>query len=92
MNGTNVKLVDGVHVGDKVSGFGLLGQCAGEQFVVVQIVDDKEETLEASVGLSEELDIVPQFGKRNVGKGGEELLSGRVQLEMPLIFSNRKND
>ena len=57
MNATYIELVDGVHVRDKVCGLGLLGQSAGEQFIVVQVVNNEEETLEASVSLGEELDI-----------------------------------
>ena len=57
INATYIELVDGVHVRDKVGGFGLLGQSAGEQFIVVQVVDNEEETLKAGVSLGEELDI-----------------------------------
>ena len=84
--------MDGVHVGDEVSGLGLLGQSAGEQLVVVQVVDDKEETLEAGVGLGEELVVVLQLSEGNIGELGEELLSGRVQFKVPssyLIVNNR---
>ena len=84
--------MDGVHVGDEVSGLGLLGQSAGEQLVIVQVVDDKEETLEAGVGLGEELVVVLQLSEGNIGELGEELLSGRVQFKVPssyLIVNNR---
>ena len=84
--------MDGVHVGDKVSGLGLLSQSAGEQLVVVQVVDDEEETLEAGVGLGEELVVVLQLSEGDIGELGEELLSGRVQLKVPssyFIVNNR---
>ena len=84
--------MDGVHVGDEVSGLGLLGQSAGEQLVVVQVVDDEEETLEAGVGLGEKLVVVLQLSEGNIGELGEELLSGRVQFKVPssyLIVNNR---
>jgi len=84
--------VDGVHVGDEVSGLGLLSQSAGEQLVVVQVVDDEEETLEAGVGLGEELVVVLQLSEGDIGELGEELLSGRVQLKVPssyFIVNNR---
>ena len=66
--------MDGVHVGDKVSGLGLLGQSASEQLIVVQVVDDEEETLKASMGLGEELGIVLQLVEWNIGECREELL------------------
>ena len=77
--------MDGVHVRDKVSGLGLLGQSASKKLIVIQIVDDEEETLETSVGLGEELVVILQFDERNISELGEELLSGRVQLEMPRV-------
>jgi len=55
-----------------------------KQLIIVQVVDDEEETLKASMGLGEELGIVPQLVERNIGECREELLSGRVQLKMPL--------
>ena len=75
--------MNGVHVRDKVSGFGLLGQDTGEQLVIVQIVDDKEKAFEASVGLGKELDIGLELSQRNVRKFGEQFLSGRMQFKVP---------
>lgn len=76
--------MDGVHVGGEVGSSGHSGQGAGEKLVIVDVLDDEEETLKASVGLSQEFSVAHQFIDGDISELGEERLESRVDLEVPL--------
>jgi hypothetical protein len=78
-----IELVDRVHVGSEICRSGHFGESAGEELVVVQVVDDEEEALEAGVGLGEELGVAHQIRDGDIGKLREELLQLGMGLEMP---------
>ena len=78
-----IELVDRVHVGSEICWSGHFGESAGEELVVVQVVDDEEKALETGVGLGEELGVAHQLRDGDIGKLGEELLQLGMGLEMP---------
>jgi len=83
INHSYIELVDGIHVGSEVGSSGHSGQSAGEKVVVVDVLNDEEETLETSVGLSEELGVAHQLADGDISEFGEQGLERRMDLEMP---------
>lgn len=80
-----IKLMDWVHVRSEISRSSHFGERASEELVIVQVVDDEEESLEASVGLSEKVGVTHQFRDGDIGELGEKLLQLRVGLEVPKL-------
>ena len=78
--------MNGVLVGNEICWSGHFGESAGEELVVVQVVDDEEEALEAGVGLGEELGVAHQLRDGDIGKLREELLGRRMELKVSLLF------
>lgn len=77
--------MDWVHVRGEVSWSRHLGQGASQQFVIVQVVDDEEKTLETGVSLGQEFVVARQFRDGNIGKLGEQFLQFGVDFEMPTM-------
>jgi len=78
--------VDGIHVGSEVGGSGHSGQSAGEEFVVVDVLNDEEETFKTSVGLSQEFGVAHQLADGDISELGEQGLERRMDLEVPIIL------
>lgn len=85
---TCIKLVHRVHVVDVVVRDVDALQMSGQQFFIVQIVDDPIESHKSNVGLRVELFIVLQFGERNISQTRVQLLNRRMQNKVPADHFN----
>ena len=78
--------MDGIHVGSKVGSSGHSGQSAGKKLVVVDVLNDEEETLKTGVGLSQEFGVAHQLADGDISELGEQGLERRMDLEVPIIL------